>query len=468
MKCATCGERLKRGLQVCHHCGATQSHQPGVVKCGTCGSRVAVHLWVCPRCGHDLAGEAAEVGRAFSLSVPTLAMLGIGALLVVTIGGALPAGAGEQPSVFMFIAARPTNTPTAPPSPTATQTPTATPSATPSPTATSTASPSPIPSPTDMPSPTPSVRRPPARGVVLINSLPYVSQYLNNCGPASISMVLDHFGITQSQTAIAQMLRPSPQDINVRLDELGAYLRAQGLSTKLVAEGTPERLTWLVSNKIPAIVEIWIEYQGGMGHFRVLRGFDADEQKLIMHDPLGGPDLRLSYEVLEAGWRAFNRHYLVVYRPEQEPIVAAILGEDYDEETMHRRALDVALARVDAQPGNAFAWLNLGDDYAALHQYEKASQAYEKAMILGLPDHLLWYHYKPLEVYNALGDYQRTIELTTAIIHQTNGLEEMYYLRGRAYQGLGELDQATADYQAALARNPNYTAAQEALQELSE
>ncbi|MBC7252027.1 MAG: tetratricopeptide repeat protein [Anaerolineae bacterium] len=460
MKCATCGERLKLGQQVCHHCGATQSHQPGAVKCRACGTQVGAHLWVCPRCGHDLAGGAAAAGRAFTLSVPTMTMLSIGALLIAALGGALSAGAGEQPSVFMFIAARPTNTPTAIPSPTATQTPTATPSATPSPTPTST--------PTASPSPTPPVRRPPTTGVVLINSLPYVSQYLNNCGPASISMVLAHFGITQSQTQIAQVLRPSPQDINVRLDELAAYLRAQGLSTRLVMEGTPERLILLASNKIPAIVEIWIEYQGGMGHFRVLRGFDADEQKLIMHDPLGGPDLRLSHEMLEAGWQAFNRHYLIVYRPEQEPIVAAILGEDYDEETMYRRALDVALARVDDQPGNAFAWLNLGDDYAALHQYEKARQAYEQAMAIGLPDHLLWYHYEPLEVYNALGDYQRTIELTTAIIHQTNGLEEMYYLRGRAYQGLGELDQATADYQAALARNPNYTAAQEALQELSD
>ena len=281
-------------------------------------------------------------------------------------------------------------------------------------------------------------------------------------------MVLAHFGITQSQEDVAQIVRPSAGDINVRFDEVADYLNAQGLRTRYGVEGTPELLALFVSNGVPVIIESWIEYQGGIGHFRVVRGFDADTQRLIVHDPLGGADLRFSYEVLDAGWQAFNRHYLAVYRSEREPIVAAILGEDYDEQAMRRRALDAALARVEDQPGNGYDWLNLGDDYAALGQYAEARQAYEQAMDLALPNRLLWYHYEPLEVYNAIGEYQRTIELTTAIIRRTNGLEEMYYLRGMAYQGLGELERAGADYQAALARNPNYVAAQEALSALSE
>jgi len=466
MKCTGCGGRLRRGQIVCPCCGAVQSGKPNTVRCADCGERVAAHLWVCPQCGHDLLAVRPRLWQKPAVHVTTLVVLGAVILLIILISGPLRAGAGEQLPVFWFTAARPTDTPTITPLPTATatHTPTITPSVTPSPTAT----PSSTPSPTVTPSSTPLVRTPPTTGVVLINPLPHVSQRLNNCGPASVSMVLAHFGITHSQEDVAQVIRPSARDINVRLDEMADYLSAQGLSTRYGMEGTPELLALFVNNGVPLIVEIWIEYQGGMGHFRVVRGFDADAQKLIMHDSLGVADLRLSYETFNVGWQVFNRHYLAVYRPEQEPVVAAILGEDYDERTMRRRALDAALARVEDQPGNGYAWLNLGDDYAALGQHTEARQAYEQAMDLSLPDRLLWYYYGPLEVYNALGEYRRTIELTTAIIRRTNGLEEMYYLRGMAYQGLGKMEQARADYRAALARNPNYAAVQAALNALDE
>jgi predicted RNA-binding Zn-ribbon protein involved in translation (DUF1610 family) len=454
MKCVGCGESLRRGQILCPHCGTVQSRKSDTMRCAACSGRVAAHLWVCPWCGHDVLAGQPQFWQKPAVHATALIVLSMVVLPILLISGPLRVGAVGRSPVFWFAAARLTDTPTITPSPTATYTPTPTPSATPSPT----------PSPTA----TPVARTPPTTGVVLINPLPHVSQYLNNCGPASISMVLAHFGITHSQEEVAQVVRPSAEDINVRLDELADYLGAQGVKTRYGVEGTPELLTWFVSNGVPVIVEGWIEYQGGMGHFRVVHGFDADDRRLIVHDPLGGADLRFSYEVLDAGWQVFNRHYLAVYRPDQEPVVAAILGEDYDERTMRRRALDAALARVEAQPENGYPWLNLGEDYAAVGQYAEASQSYEKAVGLGLPDRLLWYYYWPLEVYNALGEYPRTIELTTAIIRQTKGIEEMYYLRGMAYQGLGEIERARLDYLAALARNPNYDAARTALSALSE
>lgn len=458
MRCTGCGERLGHGQIVCPRCGATQSRKPDSVRCVACGGRVATHLLICPRCGHDVTTTRARIWQKPAVQMTALATLVVTALLVILIGRTLRAGAEGQSPVSWFIAARPTSTPTATPAPTAT----ATPTATHTPTATLS------PPPTATPSPTPLVRTPPTTGIIMINPLPHVSQYLNNCGPASASMVLAHFGISQSQKEIARSLRPSSEDINVRLEELADYLSGQGLNTRYGVEGSPALLALCVSNGVPVVIESWIEYHGGMGHFRVVRGFDADARQLIMHDPLGGADLRFSYDALDAGWRVFNRHYLAVYRPEQKPVVAAILGEDYDQQKMRTRALQAALARTEAQPGDGYAWLNLGEDYAALGWYAQAGEAYEQAMALSLPDRLLWYYHKPLEVYNALGEYQRTVELTTDIIRQTDGLEEMYYLRGAAYQGLEEIDRARADYQAALARNPNYAAARTALDALGE
>ena len=66
-----------------------------------------------------------------------------------------------------------------------------------------------------------------------------------------------------------------------------------------------------------------------------------------------------------------------------------------------------------------------------------------------------------------MGRYQEVIELATATLKATGGLEELYYYRGLAHQAINQPDAAAEDYRAALAYNPNFELAAQALGELT-
>jgi tetratricopeptide (TPR) repeat protein len=88
-------------------------------------------------------------------------------------------------------------------------------------------------------------------------------------------------------------------------------------------------------------------------------------------------------------------------------------------------------------------------------------------MEIGLPWRYLWYQFGPFEAYLQLGRYADVIRLAEEVLNTTRNAEEIYYFMGQAYAGLGELERATASYQAALTRNPGYIEADLALGRLA-
>ena len=63
------------------------------------------------------------------------------------------------------------------------------------------------------------------------------------------------------------------------------------------------------------------------------------------------------------------------------------------------------------------------------------------------------------EAYLAVGRYQEVIDLSSATLRATGGLEELYYYRGLALQATGQPDAANDNFRAALDYNPNFAAA---------
>jgi len=145
-------------------------------------------------------------------------------------------------------------------------------------------------------------------------------------------------------------------------------------------------------------------------------------------------------------------------------MVKAILGADWEDEAMYRRALAAVQREAKENTEDAYAWFNLGDDHLALGEYEEAAQAYELALGIGFPSHFLWYQYGPLEAYNALGEYEKTVALSAEVLATVSDIEEIRYQRGLAYLGLGEKEKARAEFELALKYNPNFSQAKEALE----
>jgi len=342
---------------------------------------------------------------------------------------------------------------------------TPTPSLTPSLTATPTATPSP----TSTPTPTPTPPLTPVAEQVLLEPMTHVWQTWNNCGPATVAMCLSYFGRTETQADVAAILRPDPEDKNISPQEMAAYVRSLGLGATARVNGRADVLKSLLSNGIPVIVEQWHVPEGdpGMGHYRLVRGYNEADGVFVAHDSLTGPDKRLTYTAFDEGWRVFNRAYVVIYPLEKEKqrVVETILGADADDATMYRQAV-VRTEEEVRTTGDAFAWFNLGSSYVGLGEYAAAADAYQHALDIGLPRRMLWYQFGPFIAYDALGEYQKVLDLSAGVLAHTPNIEELHYYRGRAYLGLGDADKARAEFELAVQYNPHYTEAIQALADL--
>ena len=314
------------------------------------------------------------------------------------------------------------------------------------------------------PTPRPVEALPPLAPAVHLGPGPYEAQTWNNCGPATISMVLGRLGTASGQAAAARVLKPDPDDKNVGPHELAAYARSHGYGAIVRVNGDLERLRRLLAIGLPVIVETWFVPSPGdeMGHYRVLVGYDDSSAHFIADDSYNGPGVALPYQTLDDLWRVFNRTYVVVYPLERETQVALVLGDHVDERLMYLSAVARALDE-NAERGDAFSFFNLGSALLGLGDADGAAGAYDRARALGLPWRMLWYQFGPFEAYAAVGRWHDVTALAAANLRNAGNLEESHYWLGRAHQAEGDAEAAADAWRTALRYNPTFAPAAEAL-----
>ena len=127
-----------------------------------------------------------------------------------------------------------------------------------------------------------------------LTGLKFERQLFNNCGPATISMLINALGEKTDQTEAMGVLRPvngPTGDRNVNPDELQAYAATKNIQTRLMVGGTVDELKRLVALGVPVIVETWyVPFPNDeMGHYQLLVGFDGDD--LVFYDSFHGPNV---------------------------------------------------------------------------------------------------------------------------------------------------------------------------------
>ncbi len=294
----------------------------------------------------------------------------------------------------------------------------------------------------------------------------------NNCGPATLTIALSYFGWSDNQLVAARWLKPDPEDKNVSPDQMAAFVNTFSSVRALVRYGGDlNRLRQLVNAGFPVIVEAGFEPEGQdwMGHYLLVTGYDDQSRTILTQDSYLGPDTLYPQHTFERYWRHFNRVYIVLYPPEKEAELLALLGTDADAHENYGHALVVAREEAAASNGDPFAWFNLGTSYVLLEQYEQAAAAYDLARAAdeGLPWRMLWYQFGPFEAYYRAGRYSDVLELVRYNLSTTpegeHTIEETYYYAGLARAALGETDRAIRNLRQALLINPNFTPAAEAL-----
>lgn len=344
-------------------------------------------------------------------------------------------------------------TPTVTPSPVPTNTPTPTPSPVP------TNTPTPRPDPTSTPEARVEVQQVPMRWV--LGPMVHDYQRMNNCAPVSVQMTLSYFGIQRAQAAVAYDLRPSPEDVSVNAGETAAYMRSQGLHALVRLGGTPQMLRELLANNIPVMAPHLLNDHEDIGHFTVVRGYDRAADTLIINDSYYGPSRAVSVSEYLRLWDPYERTFVPVYRPAQEPIVREILGPDWDAQVNAERYVRQQRAVVDASP-SAETWMSLGYGLYVAGEYDEAVDAYRTAVRYRLSRRTLWYTAWPAAALNQLGQHSEALSLANSALAANPVSSEMLMERGNALEGLGNRARAEESWTLADRYAPYLSAAREA------
>lgn len=305
--------------------------------------------------------------------------------------------------------------------------------------------------------------------IALLHGFDYEVQGFNNCGPASIRVLMSYWNTKYgdaefSEGQAAAFLKPTPNDPNVRPDEIGAYVEKFGYHALLREGGDFETLEQFILAGYPVLIETGYDPEptkvGWTSHYLTIVGYSMDQ--FIVMDTYNRPNWGMDRNEVDYYWRQFNRHYLIIYRPEQYAAVASIVGADMDDTVMLDGALETARAEVALDPNDAFGWFNLGTTLVQQERYEEAAQAYDEARRIGLPGRMLWYQFGPYEAYLQVGRYEDVIQLAEDVIKGKSTNEEAYYYKALALEQLGEVDKAIAELGTALRLNHNFEWAKDA------
>ena len=307
----------------------------------------------------------------------------------------------------------------------------------------------------------------------------YERQGINNCGPATLAMMLRMYGWEGDQYDIAQIIKPIDKDRNVNPEELRYYIlnEAGWLRAEYRVAGDIQLLKRLLAAGYPVLIEAatTIDPQDSLGpsddlwaaHYLLVTAYDDAEQTITAHDPLRGPDRPMPYDQLMEDWKPFSYLYMVIYYPDDEPEVAALLGEAWDADANRRRALDIAEDATAADPEDGFAWFNLGSALVYFERYQEAAQAFDTAFTLGLPLRMTRYQFWPFVAYYNADRIDYLLQLTENTYKIINGhySEEALLWHGYGLLRQGDIAGAAADWNKALSVHPRYCDAERAINE---
>lgn len=300
----------------------------------------------------------------------------------------------------------------------------------------------------------------------------YVKQSWNNCGPANITQALSYYGWVESMEYAASYIKPDAEDRNVSPNELVSFVNEQSQVRALSRiGGSLNDLKRFIANGFPVVIETGYFYEGSdwLGHYQTIVGYDDAQRSLFVYDSYLGPDLQVEYTSFDYEWSAFNRVFIVLYRPDQETQVRDLLGPLADPASAAAIALDAARTEAAANPQNGYAWFNMGSALTRLERYDEAAVAFDQARVAGIPWRMTWYQFGMFEAYFNVGRYDDVLALveTNVANSQPYVVEETYYWQGRVFETRGEAQSAAEAFSLALSRNPRYQTARDALNALN-
>ncbi|MBI2610507.1 C39 family peptidase [Candidatus Kaiserbacteria bacterium] len=306
-----------------------------------------------------------------------------------------------------------------------------------------------------------------------IEGLPHAWQTFNNCSSVGLMVALSHWGIADTQEAIAEATRPwnnpkgNNDDKSVTLYELADYAKEKyGLAVYVRPHGDIELLKEFIASDIPVVARTLMYPEDDIVHYRVVKGYDDSTKTFVESNGIDGPNHTFSYDRWLHFWKDFNYSYLIVVPPEKKALVERILGDERNERVAWQNAKARAEGELANNPNDLRAHYNLVTALYYLGDYEGSAREFEK--IEGkLSRRKLWYQHEPIDAYFRLGKYDRVLSLTDGVINDNNkSVSELYVLRGKVFESRGDTASARSEYEKALYYKEHLQSAKDALASL--
>lgn len=220
-----------------------------------------------------------------------------------------------------------------------------------------------------------------------IPAMAHIWQSLNNCGPAAVVMALSTMGISESQELARLALRGPDQNRGMGPTPVDPWVKERfGIRSMYRTNGTNALMKQLVSNGFAPLVTQWLEdpWKSRISHWRTVRGYDDARGVFYVNDSMLGRGVALSYDWFGTNWQPFSYRYMVLYRPEDEPRLRTIVGDDWIDSRNRRNFYERARAEAPAHNTSA-AWLAFGEAAYQYGMFAEAVGAFEQGVALGSP-----------------------------------------------------------------------------------
>ena len=307
----------------------------------------------------------------------------------------------------------------------------------------------------------------------LVTGLSHVNQTFNNCSSVALMINLSRWGIQDTQEKIKEATRPwnnakgDNDDKSVNLFELAEYASSTyGLLTYVRPNGSIEILKKFVANDIPVLTRTLMYPKDDIVHYRVIQGYDENNQIVVQSDGVEGKEVTYTYEKWMHAWKDFNYEYLIVVPKEKKEVVEKILADELNEEVAWKNAKERAIKEISSNNNELWAHYNLITAMFYLKDYENVVKEFEK-----IEDKLsrrkLWYQHEPIYAYFNLGNYDKVIKMVDYIENDNNkSISELYVLKGKILEKRGDKEGARKEYEKAVYYHKYLKEAKDALNNL--
>jgi len=155
-------------------------------------------------------------------------------------------------------------------------------------------------------------------------NMPLVHQSYNNCGPASLEMLLAYWGIGLGQHEISPLVKPAPRAY-MPVNTIAPFAASQGLQTMVVTNANVNTVRQMLALGVPALLLTDYLTVGVVPHWRVVSGFNDAKGIFLIHDPLGGY-LGMRYADMQLLWAPHQTLMVLVFPPEWASLIRSKVG----------------------------------------------------------------------------------------------------------------------------------------------